>query len=370
MKMYDYICANCQQPFQHRKPDKKYCSMECVREDKKSKRFEKKSNCHLCNKEFIDYSANFEMKYCSRDCSAKVIGARKTKAQTIETSCGWCKKPIIKRLSAKGITGDFCSVPCGEAFKRGNDEMFIIKNCLRCNKEYKILFRRQTDYCSRKCSSPYQSGEEHSGFGKEGPTAGMKPWTFGLTKETDERVAAMGNKVSETHKEQFASGIRSNHKEHNPNWGKTVTDRTPEQLENYSKGAIKRLMTAKRGAFIKGHHASDKAIKKEMYYRSSYEYRFMKLLDVDKNVATYQYEPFYIKCSTGSRYLPDFLVYYADGTKKLIEIKCKYTKNLKTFPAKEQSAHEYARNNNMTYEIWMLNEINAYEQQLGVTLDV
>lgn len=342
--------------------------MECVREDKKSKRFEKKSNCHLCNKEFIDYSANFEMKYCSRDCSAKVIGARKTKAQTIETFCGWCKKPIIRRLSAKGITGDFCSVPCGEAFKRGNDEMFITKNCLRCNKEYKMLFRRQSDYCSRKCSSPYQPGEEHSGFGKEGPTAGMKPWLFGLTKETDDRVAAMGNKVSETHKEQFASGIRSNHKEHNPNWGKTIADRTPEQLENYSKAAIKRIQLdpkiGSRAYSLKGKYISSKA-GKEMSYRSSYELRLMKCFDADSNVLYYTYEELSLKLDTGKRYLPDFVIIYKDGSRKMIEAKGWIT-DPELHELKCKTATQHCKENNMLYEVWKLAEIKTYEQQLGI----
>jgi len=336
--------------------------MICVTTDKTNRR---KAVCLFCNNEFLKNSVNEQRNYCSKACSNSG-----TKRDRVSLKCDWCQREFEKHSGDLGKHNNFCSIPCGEAFKRGNSEMFITKCCKRCQKEYETLYRRQTEYCSVECSSPYQPGEEHIGYGKEGPTKGMKPWTFGLTKETDERIADLGNKVSQTQKEQFISGIRSNSIDNNPNWGKTVADRTPEQLENYSKGAIKRLMTAKKGAFIKGRHASTKAIKKEMYYRSSYEYKFMKLLDIDKNVSTYQYEPFYIKCNIGSRYLPDFLVYYADGTKKLIEIKCEYTKNLKTFPAKEQSAHEYAKNNNMTYEVWMLEEINTYEKQLGATLNV
>ena len=114
MKVYDYVCVNCNCSFQHRKSDRKYCSMLCLREEKKNNR---KATCENCKKEFLKYSAELVMKYCSRACSAKVNGAKKTKAQTIETVCGWCKKPIIRRLSAKGITGDFCSITCGESFK-------------------------------------------------------------------------------------------------------------------------------------------------------------------------------------------------------------------------------------------------------------
>lgn len=361
MKKYDYICATCKTGFQHRKLDRKYCSIACHRQDKINSR---KAICECCNIEFLKYSSGISMKYCSRMCAAKARGEQQTTKGTFTTECGWCKKIITKRLSQKGKNGDYCSLSCSEAFKRGNDEKTVIKTCKRCNKEYEVLYRRQTEYCSRKCSSLYQSGEEHVNYGKEGPTKGMKPWTYGLTKENDERIAELGVKISKTQKEQFASGIRSNAMENNPNWGKTVADRTSEQIENYSKAAIKRVMTGIKGAFIKGTYESSKAIKKKMYYRSSYEYKFMKLLDADKNVITYAYEPHYIKCSSGKRYLPDFLVYYADGTKKIIEIKCDYTKNLKSFIDKEQAAREYCKNNNMTYEILMLNDIHEYENML------
>lgn len=361
MKKYDHKCITCKSGFQNRKPNQKYCSIVCLREDKKNAR---KAICECCNTEFLKYSSGSNMKYCSRVCAAKIYGEQRTTNGTFTTECGWCKKVITKRLSQKGKNGDYCSPACSEAFKRGNDQKNIIKTCKRCNKEYEVLYRRQTEYCSRKCSSLYQSGEEHINYGKEGPTKGMKPWTYGLTKENDERIVELGAKISKIQKEQFASGIRSNAKENNPNWGKTIVDRTFEQIENYSKTAIKRVMTGTKGGFIKGTHESLKAIKKKMYYRSSYEFKFMKLLDADKNVITYSYEPFYIKCSSGKRYLPDFLVYYSDGTKKLIEIKCEYTRYLKNFSDKEQDAREYCKNNNMIYEILMLNDINEYEKYI------
>jgi hypothetical protein len=339
--------------------------MLCLREEKKNNR---KATCENCKKEFLKYSAELVMKYCSRACSAKVNGAKKTKAQTIETVCGWCKKPIIRRLSAKGITGDFCSIPCGEAFKRGNDEMFIAKNCLRCNKEYETLFRRQTDYCSKQCSSLYQPGENHSGYGKEGPTKGIKPWTFGLTKETDTRLSDLGNKVSKTQKEQFTSGIRSNHKKHNPNWGKTREDRTMEQLENYSKAAIERIRInpsiGSNRYCLRGVYNSSKA-GKEMNYRSSYELRLMRCFDIDEDVIYYTYEELSLKLDTGKRYLPDFIVIYRDGSKRMIEAKGWIT-DPELHELKCKTAYRYCNENNIKYEVWKLQEIKNYELQLGV----
>jgi hypothetical protein len=191
------------------------------------------------------------MKYCSRVCAAKIYGEQRTTNGTFTTECGWCKKVITKRLSQKGKNGDYCSPACSEAFKRGNDQKNIIKTCKRCNKEYEVLYRRQTEYCSRKCSSLYQSGEEHINYGKEGPTKGMKPWTYGLTKENDERIVELGAKISKIQKEQFASGIRSNAKENNPNWknghGITPLHHSIRQMKEYK---IWRFKVFKRDNFI------------------------------------------------------------------------------------------------------------------------
>lgn len=247
MKKYDYICATCKTGFQHRKLDRKYCSIACHRQDKINSR---KAICECCNIEFLKYSSGISMKYCSRMCAAKARGEQQTTKGTFTTECGWCKKIITKRLSQKGKNGDYCSLSCSEAFKRGNDEKTVIKTCKRCNKEYEVLYRRQTEYCSRKCSSLYQSGEEHVNYGKEGPTKGMKPWTYGLTKENDERIAELGVKISKTQKEQFASGIRSNIMENNPNW-KNGLGVTPlhQSIRQMSKYKLWRFEVFKRDNF-------------------------------------------------------------------------------------------------------------------------
>lgn len=361
MKKYDYICITCNNNFEHRKSNRKYCSIECCKKDKRDRR---KAICKSCNKEFFKYSSNLIMKYCSRICASKIIGEQKTLKSTFQTECTWCKKIIKKCLSRKGKTGNFCSIICGEAFKRGIEQKYIIKACKRCNKEYETLYRKKTEYCSRKCSSNYQPGEKHSGYGKEGPTKGIKPWTYGLKKETDIRILNLSEKIRKIHKEQFASGLRSNAMENNPNWGKKRESRTKEQLENYSKAAIKRIATMAKGGYIKGYYISEKAIKRKMYYRSSYELLFMKLSDIDDNVITYEYEPFYIKYNIGKRYLPDFIVHFKDGSKTIIEIKSDYTKNLKNFKEKEKIARIYCETNNMIYKIYTLEDIKEYEKKL------
>ena len=67
-------------------------------------------------------------------------------------------------------------------------------------------------------------------------------------------------------------------------------------------------------AWSKGRYFSTK-MKKEFYYRSSWELRYMKELDQDVLVVGWNYEPFwikYIKEESQHRYVPDFLIEYAD----------------------------------------------------------
>lgn len=74
---------------------------------------------------------------------------------------------------------------------------------------------------------------------------------------------------------------------------------------------------------INGFHASDK-VSRPQWYRSSYELRYMELLDADPEVIAYQVEPVripYLFEGSVRNYVPDFLVTRADGVQWLIEVK-------------------------------------------------
>jgi hypothetical protein len=88
----------------------------------------------------------------------------------------------------------------------------------------------------------------------------------------------------------------------------------------------KRKTRRKKSHYKTGVHNSPKA-KHPINYRSGWEKVFCMHLDQDPNVVSYAYEPYKIPYIANSRshrvrfYLPDFEVTYADGTKKLIEVK-------------------------------------------------
>ena len=366
MKEDNVTCSNCIGMF-YKKPSKinenlNFCSNNCMKVYRENNNFRKqKRKCCKCEQE---YFPTYEPQvYCSRSCSMDVRGEEKTKNGTYQTKCSWCEKSFSKRNSQKGKTGDFCSVECGEAFKRGNQEKIVTKQCRRCKNNFESLFRLHHEYCSRKCSSLYQPGEEHFGFGKEGPTKGIKPWTFGKTAKTDERIFLLGKKVSIILKQQFESGQRNHFGKNNPNFGITVLQRTPQQLENYSTGAWKRYNSVFGSGFgfFKGHYTSLKTNIK-MRHRSSYEKKIMMSLDLDPEVKTYKYEPFALKYTETNRYYPDFLIEYVNGSKILLEAKG-WVENEEKFKLKNEAAQKYCDENNIKFEIWKKDEVQSYYKQ-------
>lgn len=58
--------------------------------------------------------------------------------------------------------------------------------------------------------------------------------------------------------------------------------------------------------------------------KSTYETRYVEILEADISVARFTYEPFKIPYYHNKRkknYIPDFLIEYADGHKELVEVK-------------------------------------------------
>jgi hypothetical protein len=91
----------------------------------------------------------------------------------------------------------------------------------------------------------------------------------------------------------------------------------------------------------------------------------MRCFDIDEDVIYYTYEELSLKLDTGKRYLPDFIVIYRDGSKRMIEAKGWIT-DPELHELKCKTAYRYCNENNIKYEVWKLQEIKNYELQLGV----
>ena len=183
--MYDLQCLTCGVSFRHRLQERKFCSRACY------------------------YVAN----------------ASKPKN---ERTCQRCSSVFIPPYSNK--LAKFCSYSCFSLKRRGEQGKTVSNTCENCQQGFEVSYiRRSQRFCSYSCS---KSGKFHHFYGKVGPTKGVKPWTTGLTKDTDERLAKAGKKISDIQKQQFLSGKRNNHGENNPNW------KPPEKRRSVLRVAI------------------------------------------------------------------------------------------------------------------------------------
>jgi hypothetical protein len=89
-------------------------------------------------------------------------------------------------------------------------------------------------------------------------------------------------------------------------------------------------------------------------YRSSWEAEFMRILDAEPRVSTWNYEPFtipYVYEGKTRRYIPDFLI-VLDGEDVLVEVKPPSLTDTGLNEAKRQAALEFCQRNGWKYRHW------------------
>lgn len=114
-----------------------------------------------------------------------------------------------------------------------------------------------------------------------------------------ERTPEMREKISRSLKEYFKQHPQ-NPEPHIKNWENGVYDNV-----DFKRGIGGYFTSVKTKATIK--------------FRSLLELYYLLLLEQDKNIITYSYEPFHIKMENGKSYMPDFLI----NNSKIIELKAK-----------------------------------------------
>jgi len=166
-----------------------------------------------------------------------------------------------------------------------------------------------------------------------------------------------GFKHTEESKEQMSESSK----------GKKFPDRkkvSKEVRENMSKIVSDLYLSGKmknqHKNYQNGHFFSKKNNKK-IWYRSSYELTAYKKLENDSNVLGFKEEPFKIAYKWKGimkHTIPDILVSYKDGSKRLIEVKPK--KKLKDHKtcAKIIAMYRYAEEQKMIFHIWTEKELN------------
>jgi len=104
-------------------------------------------------------------------------------------------------------------------------------------------------------------------------------------------------------------------------------------------------------------------MEKEIIYRSSWEEKVFRKLEADPDVIFYDVEPFFIEYESlsGARcYIPDALITYRSGAKKLVEIKPSYFVDKPQNQAKFRAAKEYCKTRDIIFEVWTEKEIDNY----------
>jgi hypothetical protein len=114
----------------------------------------------------------------------------------------------------------------------------------------------------------------------------------------------------------------------------------------------------------------------EINYRSGWERDVALLFEHDTEIIKVEYETLRIPYISNKKtkrikiYLPDFLIVFKNGNKKIIEIKRDDRVKTKIVIAKALAAKKYIENNltNTDYEIWTKKDIEQYKTKLGVSL--
>lgn len=125
-------------------------------------------------------------------------------------------------------------------------------------------------------------------------------------------------------------------------------------------------MKKKKTKYHTGIYKSKKA--GPIKYRSGWELVVAIFLDNNPDVLEFAYEsliiPYISNQKTGKirKYYPDFLVWYIDGTKKLIEVKAGNKINNQKVMKKSNAAREWCGKNNAIFEIWSNSTISTLKK--------
>jgi len=130
--------------------------------------------------------------------------------------------------------------------------------------------------------------------------------------------------------------------------------------------SIRKKRRKRKSRYHRGLHVSPKA--GECKYRSGWELNYMKWLDENPDVVSYDYEKLIIeyvsnvKSKRIRRYFPDFHVKYSDGRVEVVEIKPKRRSQQVTVQKKAKAAISWCMTHGATYV--MLTEVELKSMNL------
>lgn len=301
--MKQISCKYCSELFQGTK-SRKFCSIKCSHSHRSTK-LSIERNCLHCNKTIITTEKR-NKKYCSTYCSKKRIKSENELSKISKTSAEkFIKNPKLREVSSKN----------------GKKAMqYLMENNLRWQ------------------MPPGYHTDKHKQYMKELMTGRNVTWSDKIKKNhwtTNDKIKNDTiDKILKTRsKNKFWNSEERRYQL--ANWSLDNPDKVGPKM--YKRGIHKNLKTGENE-----------------YYRSGFELEYMKKFDTDNSIKTYTSKHgIRIKYEYDGKYriyIPDILVEYINGDKKLIELKGRiYNKDI--IDSKINSAKTYCRNNDIKFEI-------------------
>lgn len=160
------------------------------------------------------------------------------------------------------------------------------------------------------------------------------------TSERRIRLAAIRKRLWQT--TAYREGLVKIHRQNASRYSQMQAARMRANPEKWTWG---------RGAYVEGlKHISEN----RFWVRSSFEVAAVQILEQDRDVKCYGYEPRFTN-ESGFAYVPDFKVWMLDGSIKIIEIKASWVLRLPLSHRKQirlAAYQEIASRNGFGFEIW------------------
>ena len=137
-----------------------------------------------------------------------------------------------------------------------------------------------------------------------------------------------------------------------------------QTIEKSTATKVQMMLDGTLAPYVRGiqqEHLSPKVGR--VWCRSSFEKRYVELLDADDDVVTYEVEPLalpYAFNGTVHSYLPDYIVTYSSGKRTLVEVKPKRLVDQPKNVAKRLAAQVWCEQNGIGFATVTENELHTY----------
>lgn len=272
--------------------------------------------------------------------------------------CDVCKTIFEGNKGKLNNKRHYCHINCfykdDKHYKNGKEI-----ECTQCSKLF-YLPKNQLEkgnkwghFCCYKCYGDYRSA--HPELYTDNFDAWQKAARGAYARSVVEKKAA-GTYVHSRTGKHLSDEAKA--KIGRANKGRLVGDKNPmkkghteESRQKMSDTRTRLIIEGKLKIYPNNHKAGEyesMKMKKIMKYKSSWELALMKAFDHDQNVVSFEYEslriPYYYD-NHKRWYIPDFIVTFSNGTKKMLEIKpAQFLDNEKT-KLKSLAAQEYCKTN-------------------------